>query len=108
MGFSLKSFILPAAAVAYVCFGAVSTRGGTWPWVALVALTLALAWVWRRTETPRAGEDHTELLARRVVRAVAWGAALWAAGARAGTVHPRLGRDALRPEPRPRRDWGGD
>ncbi len=88
MGFSLKSFILPAAAVAYVCFGAVSTRGGTWPWVALVALTLALAWVWRRTETPRAGEDHTELLARRVVRAVAWGAALWVAArtGRAGSA----------------------
>ncbi len=85
MGFSLKSFVLPAAAVAYVCFGAVSTRGGTWPWVALVGLTLALGLVWRRTETPRAGEDHTELIARRVVRAVAWGAALWIA-ARTGSA----------------------
>ncbi|GMV15677.1 MAG: hypothetical protein AMXMBFR56_39010 [Polyangiaceae bacterium] len=93
MGFSLKSFILPAAAVAYVCFGAVSTRGGAWPWVALVGLTLGLALVWRRTDSPRAGEDHTEVVARRVVRAVAWGAALWVA-ARTGSAG-RAGLDAV-------------
>lgn len=93
MGFSLKSFILPAAAVAYVCFGAVSTRGGAWPWVALVGLVLLLAMVWRRTDTPRAGEDHTEAVARRVVRAVAWGAALWVA-ARTGSAG-RAGLDAI-------------
>lgn len=93
VGFSLKSFLLPAAAVAYVCFGAVSTRGGPWPWVALVGLTLGLALVWRRTEAPRAGEDHTEVVARRVVRAVAWGAALWVA-ARTGSAG-RAGLDAV-------------
>lgn len=93
MGFSLKSFVLPAAAVAYVCFGAMSTRGGVWPVVALVGLVLGLALVWRRTEAPRAGEDHTELVARRVVRAVAWGAALWVA-ARTGSSG-RAGLDAV-------------
>jgi len=93
VGFPLKSLLLPAGAVAYVCFGAVSTRGGALPWVALVGLTLLLALVWRRTESPRAGEDHTELVARRVVRAVAWGAALWVA-ARTGSAG-RAGLDAV-------------
>lgn len=89
----MKSFVLPAAAVAYVCFGAMSTRGGATPWVALLVLVATLAVVWRRTETPRSGEDHTELAARRVVRAVAWGAALWIA-ARTGSAG-RAGLDAV-------------
>jgi len=93
VGSSLKSYLLPAGAVAYVCFGALQTRGGTLPWVALVALLFGLAVVWKRTGTPRPGEDHTERVARRAVRATAWGAALWVA-ARTGAPG-RAGLDAV-------------
>lgn len=80
---SLRSLLLPAGAVAYVCFGAAETRAGALPWLALGVLLFALAIVWRRTDVPRPGEDHTERTARRAVRAVAWGAAMWLA-ARSG------------------------
>ncbi len=88
-----RSFLLPAAAIAYVCFGALQTRGGALPWIALAALPLVIFFVWRKTGAPRAGEDHTERVARGAVRAVAWGAALWAA-ARAG-ASGRAGLDAV-------------
>jgi len=90
---TLKTFILPAAAVAYVCFGAMQTRGGALPWVALALLLFGLGVVWRRTDKPRPGEDHTEQVARRAVRAVAWGAAVWIA-ARVG-ASGRAGLDAI-------------
>jgi hypothetical protein len=93
VGSPIKSLLLPAAAVAYVCFGAAQSRGGTLPWIALVVLVIGLAWVWRRTALPRPGEDRTDRAARRAVRAVAWGAALWMA-ARTGTPG-RAGLDAV-------------
>lgn len=88
-----KSFLLPAAAIAYVCFGSLESRNRVLTWVLLVLLPVVVAVVWRKTAAPRTGEDHTEGVARSAVRAVAWGAVLWLA-ARAGGPG-RAGLDAV-------------
>lgn len=80
-----RSFVLPAATVAYVCFASLRGQGGITAWLALIGLPVALALVWRRTDTPREGEDHTARVSRQATRALAWGAALWLA-ARAGVA----------------------
>lgn len=82
---------LGVGAVAYVCFAALeSARDALWPLVGLLALTLLLVEVWRRTERSEPGEYRIEPAARSALRACFWGAALWAA-ARTGTT----GRSAL-------------
>jgi hypothetical protein len=85
-----KSFLLPAAAVAYVCFGAFETRSGVLPWIVLLLLPLTIFFVWRRTAAPESGEDHTESVARSAVRAVAFGATLWVAARVGGPGRPGL------------------
>lgn len=86
----MRSLLLSAAAIVYVAFAALSTRGGALPIAALIALPLALVLVWRRTGVPRAGEDRTEQVARSALRAGAWGAALWAAARSGAAGHPGL------------------
>jgi hypothetical protein len=80
----LRSFWLPAAAVAYVGFAAVEARpGSVVPWIALLVLPLVVAEVFRRTSVPPKGQDRIEPVARSAVRAGFWGAAVWLT-ARAG------------------------
>jgi hypothetical protein len=84
----MRTFLLSAAAVVYVGFAALGTRGGTLPIAALVLLPLALFIVWRRTGGPHSGEDRPDL--RKAVRACAWGAAIWAAARAGGAGHAGL------------------
>ncbi len=76
----LRSPLLPGLAIAYLCLTALTagTRG-PWPWLALVALPLALGEVWRRTGRPPSGPDRIDPSARSALRATAWGAAAWLA-----------------------------
>ena len=84
MTLSVRSFWLPSALVAYVCFAALQVRSGSvLPWIALVGLPLVLAETWRRTQRPPRGVDPIDPAARSALRACVWGAALWLA-ARSG------------------------
>lgn len=84
-----RSFWPSAAAIAYVCVGALELGRSRLPWVALVVLPLLLAEVWRRTEVPD-GTDRVGRRARSAMRACVWGVLLWVA-ARTGPA----GRPAL-------------
>jgi len=80
VGFGVRSFWLPAAAVAYVCFAALQSKSGSsLPWMGLIGLPLVLAEVWRRTTRPPRGEDRVEPAALAALRACVWGAAMWLA-----------------------------
>ena len=84
MTLSVRSFWLPSALVAYVCFAAVQVRSGSvLPWIALVGLPLLLAETWRRTHRPPRGVDPIDPAARSALRACVWGGAMWLA-ARSG------------------------
>jgi hypothetical protein len=83
-----RTLLLSMAAVVYVGFAALGSRGGMLPIAALVVLPLALVVVWRRTGTARTGEDRPDL--RKAARACAWGAAIWAAARTGGTGHAAL------------------
>jgi DNA-binding NtrC family response regulator len=88
----LRSFWLPALAVAYVCFAAVQASG-TWPaYLALVGLPLLIAEAWRKTRDRPHGEDALDVGARKAIRACVWGTAIWVA-ARTGPAG-RPGFDA--------------
>lgn len=89
----LRSALLPALAVAYVCVAAMRGASSSLPLAALIGLPLLLVVVWRRTDAPRTGEDHTLRTARLAVRAVVTGAAFWVA-ARSGAAG-RPGLDAV-------------
>jgi hypothetical protein len=80
-----RSFWLPIAAVAYVCFAALQAGGGTAAILALIGLPLLLAEVWRRSAVPRHAEDRIEPAARSALRAAFFGTALWVA-ARTGAA----------------------
>ncbi len=87
-----RLFWLSAGAVAYVAFAAIGALdadapspfpsprstllGRGLPWLALLALPLALAVVWTVTVPPSRGEDRVDEGARRAARACAAGAAV--------------------------------
>ena len=88
-----RSFWLAAGAVAYVAFAALAALdhggaplpfpsppptvgSGALPWIALLALPVALAVVWQITAPPQRGEDRIEEGARAAARACFTGAAM--------------------------------
>jgi hypothetical protein len=89
--FRERSFWLAAAAIAYVCFGALaSAETPLLPLVALVGLPLWLAVVWRRTERGEVGPRRVEARALSAVRACHFGAALWVAARFGAPGHSSL------------------
>jgi hypothetical protein len=89
--FRERSFWLAAAAVAYVCFGALaSAEAPLLPLLALVGLPLWLAVIWRRTERGEVGPRRVEARALSAVRACHFGAALWVAARLGAPGHSSL------------------
>jgi hypothetical protein len=89
--FRARSFWLSAAAVAYVCFGALANaEAPLLPLVGLFALPLWLAVVWRRTERTEVGPRRVEVSALSAVRACHFGAALWVAARLGAPGHSSL------------------
>ncbi len=85
----VRSFLLPATVVAYVCLGAVrATHGAPVAYAALALLPLVLAVVWRRTARPPRGEDRTDPTARAAIRVCFWGLTLWLAARTAPAGRP--------------------
>ena len=91
MPFRERSYWLAAAAVAYVCFGALaSADGALLPLAALFVLPLWLAVVWRRTERGEVGPRRVEARALSAARACHFGAALWVAARLGAPGHSSL------------------
>lgn len=84
-----RSYWIATGVLVYTCLGAARSGGGLLPWLALIALPLSLAKVYRRTGHASVA-DRMPPEALSAVRVTCWGAALLVAARTGAAARPPL------------------